>query len=164
MVEIGKEVRRSLVMIPAQIKIREDWYYTYACKRCKEENIETPVVKTEKSAPVISGSYASAEAIAHIMVQKFDNGFSAVPTGAGMEPAGCEAVPADHVQLDIAGSGRLAEAGVRGVAQTAGTAGCAPRGRDNAAGAAGTGKIRPEQELYVAVQNRRRLRTSHCSV
>ena len=71
MVEIGKEVRRSLVMIPAQIKIREDWYYTYACKRCKEENIETPVVKTEKSAPVISGSYASAEAIAHIMVQKF---------------------------------------------------------------------------------------------
>ena len=71
MVEIGKEVRRSLVMIPAQVKIREDWYYTYACKRCKEENIETPVVKTEKPAPVISGSYASAEAIAHIMVQKF---------------------------------------------------------------------------------------------
>ena len=60
MVEIGKEVQRSLVMIPAQVKIREDWYYTYACKHCKEENIETPVVKTEKPAPVISGSYASA--------------------------------------------------------------------------------------------------------
>ena len=71
MEEIGKEVRRSLVMIPAQVKIREDWYYTYACKVCKEENIETPVVKTEKVVPVISGSYASAEAIAHIMVQKF---------------------------------------------------------------------------------------------
>lgn len=71
MVEIGKEVRRSLVMIPAQIKIREDWYYTYACKRCKEENIETPVVKAERDIPVISGSYASAEAIAHIMTQKF---------------------------------------------------------------------------------------------
>ena len=68
MVEIGKEVRRSLVMIPAQIKIREDWYYTYACKHCKEENIETPVVR---DVPVISGSYASAEAIAHIMTQKF---------------------------------------------------------------------------------------------
>ena len=71
MVEIGKKVRRSLDMIPAQVKIWEDWYYTYACKRCKEENIETPVVKTEKPAPVISGSYASAEAITHIMVQKF---------------------------------------------------------------------------------------------
>ena len=69
MVEIGKEVRRSLVMIPAQVKIREDWYYTYACKRCKEENIETPVVKTEKEAVVIPGSYASPEAIAHIIPQ-----------------------------------------------------------------------------------------------
>ena len=71
MSEIGKEVRRSLVMTPAQIKIREDWYYTYACKRCKEEEIKMPVVKTEKATPVISGSHASAEAIAHIMVQKF---------------------------------------------------------------------------------------------
>ena len=71
MVEIGKEVRRSLVMIPAQVKIREDWYYTYACKTCKEENIETPVVKAEKVPPVILGSYASPEAIAHIMTQKF---------------------------------------------------------------------------------------------
>ena len=71
MIEIGKEVRRSLVMIPAQVKIREDWYYTYACKTCKEENIETPVAKTEKEPSVIPGSYASAEAIAHIMVQKF---------------------------------------------------------------------------------------------
>lgn len=71
MVEIGKEVQRSLVMVPAQVKIREDWYYSYACKRCDAENTETPVVKTEKDIPVISGSYASAEAIAHIMVQKF---------------------------------------------------------------------------------------------
>ena len=71
MVEIGKEVQRSLVMVPAQVKIREDWYYSYACKRCDAENTETPAVKTEKDIPVISGSYASAEAIAHIMVQKF---------------------------------------------------------------------------------------------
>lgn len=71
MEEIGKEVRRSIMIIPAQVKIREDWYYTYACRTCKEEGTETPVVKTEKIRPVISGSYASAEAIAHIMVQKF---------------------------------------------------------------------------------------------
>jgi len=71
MVEIGKEVRRSLVIIPAQVKIREDRYYSYACGRCKKEELHTPVVKTEKTEPVIPGSYASAEAIAHIMVQKF---------------------------------------------------------------------------------------------
>lgn len=29
MAEIGKEAGRSPVMIPAQVKIREDWYYTY---------------------------------------------------------------------------------------------------------------------------------------
>ena len=29
MAEIGTEVRRTLVMIPAQVKIREDVYYTY---------------------------------------------------------------------------------------------------------------------------------------
>ena len=50
------------------------------------------------------------------------HGQPAVPAGAGVEPAGRENFPADHVQLDIAGSGRLAEAGVQGAAQTAGTA------------------------------------------
>lgn len=68
---IGKEVRRSLVMIPAQVKIWEDVYYTYSCQRCKKESTETPVVKAEKVPAVIPGSYASPEAIAHIMVQKF---------------------------------------------------------------------------------------------
>ena len=71
MEEIGKEAQRSLVMNPAQVKIREDWYYTYACKKCAKENIEAPVVKTEKEPPVIPGSYASTEAIVHIMTQKF---------------------------------------------------------------------------------------------
>lgn len=31
MQEIGKEVRRTLKIIPVQVRIREDWYYTYAC-------------------------------------------------------------------------------------------------------------------------------------
>lgn len=68
---IGKEVRRSLVMIPAQVKIREDVYYTYSCQRCKKESTETPVVKAKKVPAVIPGSYAAPEAIAHIMTQKF---------------------------------------------------------------------------------------------
>lgn len=33
MEEIGKEVRRTLQIIPAQVRIREDWYYTYACQK-----------------------------------------------------------------------------------------------------------------------------------
>ncbi len=103
MTEIGTEVRRTLVLIPAQAKIREDVYYTYACQKCKAEALETPVVKTEKQPAVIPGSYAAPEAIAHIMVQKFCDGVSSVPAGAGAEPQRYKALPADHVQLDTTG-------------------------------------------------------------
>lgn len=71
MAEIGKDVRRSLVMIPAQVSIREDWYFTYACPKCKLDGTQTPIAKAERISPVIPGSYASPEAIAHIAVQKY---------------------------------------------------------------------------------------------
>ena len=74
MTEIGKEVVRTLEIIPAQTIIREDIYYTYACKRCSEsadEGCETPIVKTPREKNIISGSFATPEAIAHIMTQKF---------------------------------------------------------------------------------------------
>ena len=71
MQEIGKEVRRTLQIIPAQVRVREDWYYTYACQTCDESAEQTPVVKTPKESSVIPGSFASPEAIAHIMTQKF---------------------------------------------------------------------------------------------
>ena len=37
MVEIGNEVRRSLQMEPPRFWVREDRYYTYACKHCEQE-------------------------------------------------------------------------------------------------------------------------------
>ena len=33
---IGKKVTKHLEMIPAQVRIREDVYFTYACKKCHE--------------------------------------------------------------------------------------------------------------------------------
>ena len=68
---IGKEIRKTLVIIPKQFKVREDWYYTYACSNCNKEGISTPVIKTPKDNSVISGSFASPEAIALIMTEKF---------------------------------------------------------------------------------------------
>ena len=38
MVEIGKEVRRSLMMKPAEFWVREDVYYTYACNGVQREH------------------------------------------------------------------------------------------------------------------------------
>lgn len=71
MVEIGKEVRRSLKMEPARFWIREDVYYTYACKVCERETGNSVIVNTPGEPAVLPGSFASPEAIAHLMVQKF---------------------------------------------------------------------------------------------
>lgn len=71
MTEIGKEVVRTLEIIPAQMVVREDIYYSYACPRCNKEDIETPVVKAPKEKNIIPGSFATSEAGAHIMTQKF---------------------------------------------------------------------------------------------
>ena len=71
MKEIGKESRFSLKIVPAKVTVVEDVYYTYACKNCETNDIETPFTKTPRNNPVIKGSFASPEAIAHIMTQKF---------------------------------------------------------------------------------------------
>ena len=71
MEEIGKEVRRSLKMEPARFWIREDVYYTYACKQCEAETGEGNLRKTPKQPTLCPGSFASPEVVAHIMTQKF---------------------------------------------------------------------------------------------
>ena len=74
MTEIGKEVVRTLEIIPAQMVVRKDIYYTYACRSCSEsadKGCETPVVKAPREKNIIPGSFATPEAIAHIMTQKF---------------------------------------------------------------------------------------------
>ena len=71
MVVIGTEVHKSLKIEPPKFTVVEDVYYTYACKVCEKETDETVIVKTPKEPTVLPGSFASPEAIAHIMVQKY---------------------------------------------------------------------------------------------
>lgn len=71
MTEIGSEIVRTMEIEPAKIVIREDIYYTYACPKCNKEDIETPIVKVPHEKNIIPGSFATPEAIAHIMTQKF---------------------------------------------------------------------------------------------
>ena len=68
---MGREKRRELVIIPAQVKIREHVSKVYACRTCEKNACDTPIVKAAIDKPVIKGSFASPEAIAHIMYQKF---------------------------------------------------------------------------------------------
>ena len=76
MSEIGKEVVRTLEIIPAQTIVREDIYYTYTCSTCNKKDVETPVVKAHREKNIIPGSFATPEAIAHIMAQKFVMGMT----------------------------------------------------------------------------------------
>ena len=71
MTEIGKEVVNKLKIKPAQVIVEQHIYYTYACRKCNETGIETPVVKAPREKSILPGSFATPEAIAHIMVQKF---------------------------------------------------------------------------------------------
>jgi len=68
---MGRETRRELVIVPAQAKIREHVRKVYACRDCEKDECGVPIVKAPVDNPVIKGSFASPESIAHIMVQKF---------------------------------------------------------------------------------------------
>ena len=68
---MGREKRRELVIVPAQAKIRERVKKVYSCRRCEKDECGVLIVKAPMDEPVIKGSFASPEAIAHIMTQKF---------------------------------------------------------------------------------------------
>ena len=71
MTEIGTEVVNNLKIIPAQTIVEQHVYYTYACQTCNKEDIETPVVKVSREKNIIPGSFATPEAIGHVMTQQF---------------------------------------------------------------------------------------------
>lgn len=68
---MGRDTRRELVIIPAQVKVREHVRMTYSCRDCERDKCDVPVEKAQVNEPVIKGSFASPEAVAHIMTEKF---------------------------------------------------------------------------------------------
>jgi transposase len=68
---IGKEVRNELKLIPAKAVLYQHVYYTYACENCEKKDVSTPVVKTPMEPALVPGGFASAEAVAHVMTQKY---------------------------------------------------------------------------------------------
>ena len=110
MTEIGKEVVKTLEIIPAQYIVREDIYYTYACKSCGEnadEGCETPVVKAPPGEEYYPRQLRHAGSHCAHHDPKVRYGFSVIPAGAGDEPQRDSTEPADHVQLDSESHGGL---------------------------------------------------------
>ena len=69
---MGREtLRRELKLIPAKAIIVEHVRPVYACRHCEKDECGVSIIKSAVSNPVIKGGFASAEAIAHIAVQKF---------------------------------------------------------------------------------------------
>lgn len=68
---MGRDSRRELKIIPAKAIIVEHVQKVYACRSCERDSVSVPIRKAPVPPPVIKGSFASPEAIAHIMTQKF---------------------------------------------------------------------------------------------
>ncbi len=68
---MGKEIRRELKLIPATAVIVEHIKHVYACRECEKNSCSVPIIKAPVDNPIIKGSFASPEAVAHIMTQKF---------------------------------------------------------------------------------------------
>ena len=69
---IGKETtREELVFIPASVKIRKHVCTAYGCRSCEKNGTNTPIIKAPEPEPVIKGSFASPESVAHLMTEKF---------------------------------------------------------------------------------------------
>lgn len=72
--EMSTQVRQELKIIPAQVKVVKHVRYTYACRHCERNDIQTPIVTAPMPAPVLPGSLASPSALAYIMTQKYVEG------------------------------------------------------------------------------------------
>ena len=71
MADIGEEIRRELVLVPAQVKVIEHHIHTYACQSCKNTSDSVPMAKADKEPALIPGGFATPEAVAYIMTQKY---------------------------------------------------------------------------------------------
>jgi len=66
-----RTARRELRLIPAKASIVDHVQLVYACRKCDKDEAGVPVMKAELCDPVIKGSFAAPETVAHIMTQKF---------------------------------------------------------------------------------------------
>lgn len=74
---MGRDSRRELVIIPAQVKIREHIRLVYACRDCEKDECGVPIVKSplaqiEATSRVLGGKQASRDAKGNMRVLIFE--------------------------------------------------------------------------------------------
>lgn len=71
--EMKKEIRKELVIIPAQVKVIDHVTYTYSCRNCDKNGTSAFIKSAESPKALISKSVVSPSIIAYIMNQKYTN-------------------------------------------------------------------------------------------
>ena len=72
--QVRKTIRRELIVIPAQVKVREYIDAVYACRNCQKNGIENPMHTGRSPEPLLDNSLASASFVSDIMKKKFVDG------------------------------------------------------------------------------------------
>jgi len=83
--DIGVTIRDELEIIPARVVHKEHAVHAYGCESCEKRSDHTPIIKAAAPTPLISGSLASASAVAHIATQKYVNGVPLYRQEKGLE-------------------------------------------------------------------------------
>ena len=72
--EVRKNIRRELIVIPAQVKVKEYIDAVYACRNCQKNGIENPMHTGRAPRSLLENSLASASFVSDIMKKKFVDG------------------------------------------------------------------------------------------
>lgn len=72
--EVRKTIRKELIVIPAQVKVREYHDAVYTCRNCQKNGIETPMHTGGSPKPLLRTSLASASFVAYIICRKLVDG------------------------------------------------------------------------------------------
>ena len=88
--EVRKTIRRELIVIPAQVKVREYIDAVYACRNCQKNGIENPMHTGRSPRPLLENSLASASFVSYIMKKKFVDGVPVYRQGADLKRKGIQ--------------------------------------------------------------------------
>lgn len=70
---INKEVRKELVIIPAQVKVINHVTYVYGCRNCEQNGIESTIIKAKSPKALIPKSMVSTSLMSYVLYQKYTN-------------------------------------------------------------------------------------------
>ena len=72
--EVRKTIRKELIVIPAQVKVKEYHDAVYACRNCQKNGIGNPMHTGGSPKPLLRDSLASPSFVADIIRRKFVDG------------------------------------------------------------------------------------------